>query len=219
MAGRRESCRSARARWVPRRARQPRPALQQAALAITGIVMAAQEEAHHAKESRTGDKVNLPTNDITMMHEAIPFLPVPVALLCLLLNVLLPGSGTVMSGVSALCMGQPRINFKEGRKLMTLIINFLVGVSQFFTITFLFVGWFWSIAWGGLIIIHSSKSTTNLCLPGKRLGGKPQVRSAVGKWGLPSCTWPVFCSNPRENTENKGNEASPMRICDYDSCR
>ncbi|CAD5224146.1 unnamed protein product [Bursaphelenchus okinawaensis] len=123
---------------------------------ITGIVLAAQEEAHqHAKDNKNGDKVNLPTNDITIMHEAIPFLPVPVALTCLFLNICLPGMGTIMSGLSALCMGQPRINFKEGRKLMTLIINFMVGVSQFFTITFLFVGWFWSIAWGGLIIIHS----------------------------------------------------------------
>uniref|UniRef100_A0AC34GT80 Uncharacterized protein n=2 Tax=Panagrolaimus TaxID=55784 RepID=A0AC34GT80_9BILA len=130
---------------------------QQSAFNITGLVLAAQEnlEAQNTKESRSGDKVNLPTNDLTIMHEAIPFLPVPVALLCLFLNVFLPGSGTILSGLSALCMGQPRINFKEGRKLLTLIVNFLVGISQFFTITFLFVGWFWSIAWGGLITIHS----------------------------------------------------------------
>ncbi|MFH4976413.1 hypothetical protein AB6A40_003122 [Gnathostoma spinigerum] len=121
---------------------------------ITGILLAAQEEAH-IREPRNGDKVNLPTNDITMMHEAIPFLPVPVAFVCLTLNIILPGSGTILSGFSALCMGQPRINFKEGRKLVTVVINALVGLSQFFTITFLLVGWFWSIAWGGLIIIHS----------------------------------------------------------------
>lgn len=66
-------------------------------------------------------------------------------------------SGTILSGISALCMGQPRVNFKEGRKLVTLFVNFLVGISQFFTITFMFVGWFWSIAWGGLLIIHSCK--------------------------------------------------------------
>ncbi|PIC26011.1 hypothetical protein B9Z55_018720 [Caenorhabditis nigoni] len=100
-------------------------------------------------------KVNLPTNDITTMHEAIPFLPVPVAITCLLFNIFIPGSGTIISGFSALCMGQPRINMKEGRKLITLVVNLLVGISQFFTITFLFVGWFWSIAWGGLLIIHS----------------------------------------------------------------
>ncbi|CAJ0929739.1 unnamed protein product, partial [Mesorhabditis belari] len=122
---------------------------------LSGIVVQAAEEAHAVKEPKNGDKVNLPTNDITTMHEAIPFLPVPMALVCLFLNIVIPGSGTILSGISALCMGQPRINMKEGRKLMTLIINFLVGVSQFFTITFIFVGWFWSIAWGGLLIIHS----------------------------------------------------------------
>ncbi|EPB74752.1 hypothetical protein ANCCEY_06177 [Ancylostoma ceylanicum] len=103
---------------------------------ITGIVLAAQEEAHTQKETKTGDKVNLPTNDLTMMHEAIPFLPVPVALLCLFLNVVIPGTGTIRHHLP--------------------VVNLLVGVSQFFTITFLFVGWFWSIAWGGLLIIHSN---------------------------------------------------------------
>ncbi|VDK42310.1 unnamed protein product [Anisakis simplex] len=130
-------------------------------LNITGIVMAAQEEAHNVRDkgvggaANNGDKVHLPTNDITIMHQAIPFLPVPVAAFCLTLNIVCPGSGTVLSGISALCMGQPRIGMKEGRKLVTLVVNFLVGISQFFTITFLFVGWFWSIAWGGLIMIHS----------------------------------------------------------------
>ncbi|VDM66805.1 unnamed protein product [Strongylus vulgaris] len=88
---------------------------------ISGVVQAAQEEAQTQKEARTGDKVNLPTNDLTLMHEAIPFLPVPVALLCLLLNVVIPGTGTVLSGISALCLGQPRVNLKEGRKLVTLV--------------------------------------------------------------------------------------------------
>ncbi|KAE9547872.1 hypothetical protein FO519_008917 [Halicephalobus sp. NKZ332] len=130
-------------------------AIISAAFNITGIVLAAQEEAHNVKEHRSGDKVNLPTNDITWMHEAIPFLPFPVALLCLFLNIFIPGSGTILSGFCALCMGQPRINWKEARKLGTMGLNLVVGVSQFFTITFLFVGWFWSIAWGGLIIIHA----------------------------------------------------------------
>ncbi|VDN40892.1 unnamed protein product [Gongylonema pulchrum] len=57
--------------------------------------------------------------------------------------------------MSALCLGQTRVNYREGQKLMTLLINLLVGISQFFTITFLLVGWFWSMAWGGLLIIYS----------------------------------------------------------------
>ncbi|KAL3985086.1 putative integral membrane protein [Acanthocheilonema viteae] len=121
---------------------------------LSNVVIQA-KVATEISDRRLTDKVQIPTNDITIMHEAIPFLPVPVALLCLFFNIIIPGSGTILSGISVLCMGQPRINFKEGRKLMTLFVNFLVGISQFFTITFLFVGWFWSIAWGGLIIIHS----------------------------------------------------------------
>ncbi|VDM75302.1 unnamed protein product [Strongylus vulgaris] len=90
------------------------------------------------------------------MHEAIPYLPIPVALLCFLLNLLIPGTGTIMSGLLALCLGQPRVNLKRGRKFVTLAVNLLVGISQFFTVTFFFVGWFWSIAWGSQLIIHSS---------------------------------------------------------------
>ncbi|KAM3717951.1 Protein stum [Dirofilaria immitis] len=121
---------------------------------MPNVVLQAQV-ATDINDHRLTDKIQIPNNDITIMHEAIPFLPVPVALLCFFFNIIIPGSGTILSGISALCMGQPRINLKEGRKLITLFVNFLVGISQFFTITFLFVGWFWSIAWGGLIIIHS----------------------------------------------------------------
>ncbi|CAK5024657.1 unnamed protein product [Meloidogyne enterolobii] len=129
----------------------------QATASMPGIVLAAHDAAHHqaSKDNRNGDKVHLPTNDLTLMHEAIPFLPLPVALTCLFMNVVLPGSGTIFSGFAALCMGQPRVNIKEGRKLVTLFVNFVVGISQFFTITFMFVGWFWSIAWGGLLTIHA----------------------------------------------------------------
>ncbi|KAF7633240.1 Aspartyl-tRNA synthetase [Meloidogyne graminicola] len=132
----------------------------QATASMPGIVLAAHDAAHQKvnKDNKNGDKVNLPTNDLTLMHEAIPFLPLPIALTCLCFNILLPGSGTIFSGFAALCMGQPRVNIKEGRKLVTLFVNFIVGISQFFTITFLFVGWFWSIAWGGLLIIHAINS-------------------------------------------------------------
>ncbi|MCP9266206.1 Protein SPEC3 [Dirofilaria immitis] len=100
-------------------------------------------------DKRPGDtRIHLPTNDITLMHSAVPFLPLPVAIFCAILNFIIPGLGTIMSGLFALCLGQTRVNYREGQKLMTVLINSLVGISQFFTITFLFVGWFWSMAWG-----------------------------------------------------------------------
>ena len=57
-----------------------------------------------------------------------------------------------------MCMGQPRINVKEGRAFVALLVNTFTGVAQFMTVTFFLVGWFWSIAWGGLLIIHSCTS-------------------------------------------------------------
>uniref|UniRef100_A0A915PT81 Uncharacterized protein n=1 Tax=Setaria digitata TaxID=48799 RepID=A0A915PT81_9BILA len=124
---------------------------------LTSLIKAAEADIDH-NDRRPGDArihLHLPTNDITLMHSAVPFLPLPIAIFCAILNFIMPGLGTIMSGFLALCVGQTRVNYREGRKLMTLLINFLVGISQFFTITFLFVGWFWSMAWGGLLIIYS----------------------------------------------------------------
>lgn len=69
---------------------------------MTGVVLQVQEEAQNIQlDHRPLDKVQLPSNDITIMHEAIPFLPVPVALFCLFLNIIIPGSGysVTFSGV------------------------------------------------------------------------------------------------------------------------
>lgn len=64
---------------------------------LPGLLLEGADDTKVAKEQKTEDKVNLPTNDITVMHEAIPFLPVPIALLCLTFNILLPGFGKIIS--------------------------------------------------------------------------------------------------------------------------
>ncbi|CAJ0590769.1 unnamed protein product [Cylicocyclus nassatus] len=81
------------------------------------------EEDEHQERLRPGDRVNIPTNDLTLMHEAIPFLPIPVALVCMTMNVIFPGTGTILSGIIGLCLGQPRINGKEGRRLQAMVSN------------------------------------------------------------------------------------------------
>ncbi|VDM97669.1 unnamed protein product [Thelazia callipaeda] len=141
---------------------------------LPSFIKAAEADIDH-NDKRLGDgRFHLPTNDISLMHSAVPFLPLPTAIVCAVVNFIIPGLegtvinlltlipvgitnhlGTIMSGFLALCLGQTRVNYREGRKLMTLIISFLVGISQFFTITFFLVGWFWSMAWGGLLIIYS----------------------------------------------------------------
>lgn len=62
---------------------------------MSNIVIQAQVAADIC-DHRLTDKVHISSNDITIMHEAIPFLPVPVALLCLFLNVIIPGSGKLI---------------------------------------------------------------------------------------------------------------------------
>ena len=46
----------------------------------------------------------------------------------------------MLSGVCGLCMGQPRIQLKDGRRISTLLVNLMIGVSQLMTVTFFFVG-------------------------------------------------------------------------------
>ncbi|KYN31727.1 Protein SPEC3 [Trachymyrmex septentrionalis] len=86
----------------------------------------------------------------SVMRGAIPCLPVPLAWFCLVWNFLLPGTGTVWSGLFNLCTGQPRFSAVAGvrSRLGALIVNLIVGVGQMFTVLFCLVGWGWSIWWG-----------------------------------------------------------------------
>lgn len=61
-----------------------------------------------------------------------------------------------------MCCGKCRVQTKDDPRFVTLCVNACVGVSQLFTVTFLLVGWFWSIAWGvnmvllsGMINLHN----------------------------------------------------------------
>ncbi|XP_059140676.1 uncharacterized protein LOC131928623 [Physella acuta] len=88
------------------------------------------------------------TNDENFIMNAIPYLPLSLAIICLFLNIVLPGSGTALSGLSILCCGQARISNKSDQIFTTLCANCMVGLAQLFTVTFMLVGWFWSIGWG-----------------------------------------------------------------------
>ncbi|XP_033188631.1 mechanosensory transduction mediator stumble [Bombus vancouverensis nearcticus] len=90
----------------------------------------------------------------SLMRGAIPCLPVPLAWFCLVWNVLLPGSGTVWSGIFNLCAGQPRFSAVAGVKsrLGAFVVNLMVGVGQLFTVLFCLVGWGWSIWWGVTLV-------------------------------------------------------------------
>ncbi|XP_011494482.1 PREDICTED: protein stum [Ceratosolen solmsi marchali] len=95
----------------------------------------------------------------SLMRGAIPCLPVPVAWFCLMWNVLLPGSGTIFSGFFNICLGQPRFSAIASLKARfgALIVNFVIGISQLFTVLFCLVGWGWSIWWGVIMIRLAKK--------------------------------------------------------------
>ncbi|XP_044590165.1 protein stum [Cotesia glomerata] len=90
----------------------------------------------------------------SVMRAAIPCLPVPLAWFCLVWNVLLPGTGTIWSGLFNLCIGQPRFAATSSARsrLGAFIVDIIVGVSQAFTVLFCLVGWGWSIWWGVTMI-------------------------------------------------------------------
>ncbi|CAG5133947.1 unnamed protein product, partial [Candidula unifasciata] len=95
------------------------------------------------------------SSDESLIKNAIPFLPLALAVCCLILNVFVPGSGTVMSGLLVLCCGQPRLLRKEDQILTTMCVNCMVGLAQLFTVSFFLVGWCWSVAWGVRLVLLS----------------------------------------------------------------
>ncbi|CAH1792093.1 unnamed protein product [Owenia fusiformis] len=96
------------------------------------------------------------TND-SYIRNAIPYLPLWFAIICLVLNILLPGTGTILSGFGTFCCGRQRLVAadKTATSTETLCTNFWVGTAQLFTISFMLVGWLWSISWGVLMVIHA----------------------------------------------------------------
>nr|KAG5714501.1 hypothetical protein BaRGS_006947 [Batillaria attramentaria] len=92
-------------------------------------------------------------HDNSTIRAAIPALPLPLAVVCLICNIIIPGLGTVVSGLSVLCCGKSRLSTKGDALVITLCINVWVGAAQLGTVTFLLVGWFWSLAWGIKMVI------------------------------------------------------------------
>ncbi|KAI5737566.1 hypothetical protein M8J76_014779 [Diaphorina citri] len=95
----------------------------------------------------------------SIMRAGIPILPVGLAWICMILNVLIPGSGTFMSGLFCLCVGKPRfqVNDTPFGRLGAFIVQCLVALAQVFTILFCLVGWGWSIWWGTIMLKLAKK--------------------------------------------------------------
>jgi len=70
----------------------------------------------------------------------VPILHNIWAYICFVLNVIIPGTGTILAAV----LGQSDFNKTQG----------VIGFFQFLTSVYL-IGWIWSIYWGYLIVAKS----------------------------------------------------------------
>ncbi|XP_013390431.1 protein SPEC3 isoform X1 [Lingula anatina] len=109
-----------------------------------GSLTVQQQQQHH-----TGSSAE------TNLRDSIPAMSRPVAIACLICNILSPGLGTFISGLTALCCSRPR---PEGTaKLQVVWINTWVAVLQCCTTFLLLLGWIWSIIWGIAFISISNE--------------------------------------------------------------
>ncbi|KAK2156477.1 hypothetical protein LSH36_212g01003 [Paralvinella palmiformis] len=118
-------------------------------LNLSGIRCTNANPKKDEKEEKTKAVINT-DNDI---KSAIPYLPQWLAVVCLIVNIFIPGLGTMIAGCSVFCCGKSRIYIKEGLLMKAVYINIMVGVMQMFTVPFMLVGWFWSFVWGIYMII------------------------------------------------------------------
>ncbi|XP_046848882.1 protein SPEC3-like [Xenia sp. Carnegie-2017] len=86
---------------------------------------------------------------------AIPILPRPFAIFCLVANIVLPGTGTIASAFSIVFFHRKDDSHLE--IFHAFLSNFVIGLCQFITIIFFLIGWFWSILWGCALVGHSNK--------------------------------------------------------------
>ncbi|XP_059488102.1 protein stum [Neocloeon triangulifer] len=96
----------------------------------------------------------------SLIQSAIPVLPVKLAWICLILNIFIPGLGTILSGAFCLCIGRPRFSVEDRpeERIGTFFLDLMVGVGQLFTVLFCLVGWGWSIWWGTIMLKLARKN-------------------------------------------------------------
>ncbi|XP_065563149.1 uncharacterized protein LOC136029041 [Artemia franciscana] len=97
------------------------------------------------------------------IQAAVPILPKFLARIFLIMNAVVPGTGTISAGFSNLCCGAPRFTLEptNDHRLQAFFISLAVGISQLVTVLFCLVGWCWSIGWG-IIMVTTAESYETL---------------------------------------------------------
>ncbi|KAJ8308381.1 hypothetical protein KUTeg_013255 [Tegillarca granosa] len=77
------------------------------------------------------------------LYNAIPCMPIGVAAILCILNILVPGFGTLISSFTVFCGSTTRIQ----KRAHAFGLNVLAALLQMITFIVI-VGWIWSILWG-----------------------------------------------------------------------
>ena len=99
--------------------------------------------------------------------------------------------GTMLSGLSAFCCGKSRMHSRENKAMSVFCVNLMVGTMQFCTVTFLLVGWAWSLVWGIYMIILAGKKSEGyyLCCFQKLLDTPATQRASTDAGETPQCPY------------------------------
>ncbi|XP_075263912.1 protein stum homolog isoform X2 [Convolutriloba macropyga] len=109
-------------------------------------------ESQHRGEQQAGGKRRK-----SFYGHRVPILPFELAVLCCVLNVILPGIGTITSAILLLTI--PYMSCRSYSCSPDVVekmdgnppIIIFIGCSQLILATCL-IGWIWSIVWGGWIV-------------------------------------------------------------------
>jgi len=87
------------------------------------------------------------------MKVMIPVMPLWLSVILLIVNIFLPGIGTIIAGFCVLCSCCDAGPGSSSR-FASLCANFWIGLLQLVTALFL-IGWIWAIFWGILFVTQS----------------------------------------------------------------
>ncbi|KAL4226130.1 hypothetical protein ACF0H5_014117 [Mactra antiquata] len=84
----------------------------------------------------------------------VPAMPVPIAILCCILNFIIPGLGSAISGLTVFCCSRNE-DLDKSARILSCVTSCGIGFLQLVTTVLFFIGWIWSCFWGLTFIVMS----------------------------------------------------------------
>ncbi|XP_066884733.1 protein stum homolog isoform X2 [Kogia breviceps] len=128
------------------------PSHKDAETAAAAAAVAAAAAADRGTSSSSGVVVQVREKK-GPLRAAIPYMPFPVAVICLFLNTFVPGLGTFVSAFTVLCGA--RTDLPDRHVCCVFWLNIAAALIQMLT-AIVMVGWIMSIFWGMDMVILAS---------------------------------------------------------------